>query len=171
MEQIRRAVDALMSVLATLAAVGVLAMMVHVCADVIWRQVSGGPLPATVEIVSRYYMVLVAFLPLAWVERRGGMVSVELLEGFMPQGLIRISDVVVALIAVVVYAGLAYASWGIALRNYNTGTFVTALQYAVPVWPTYFLAPLGFALAAVIVLLRGFFIATNRDWHSAGAGE
>lgn len=171
MEQLRRGVDLSMNVLATLASAGVLIMMVHVCADVIWRQVSGGPLPATVEIVSRYYMVLIAFLPLAWVERRGGMVSVELLDGFLPRPMIISSDVLVCLIAAVIYVTLAYASWGIAIRNYNTGTFVMALQYAFPVWPTYFLAPLGFALAAVVVTLRGFFMATGRDAAWQGVVE
>ncbi|MFC7704407.1 TRAP transporter small permease [Plastorhodobacter daqingensis] len=163
MEQLRRGVDLSMSFLATLASLGVLVMMVHVCADVIWRQISGGPLPATVEIVSRYYMVLVAFLPLAWVERRGGMVRVELIDGFLSRRMILLSDVMAALLAAAVYFGLSYASWGIAMRNYNTGTFVTALQYAVPVWPTYFLAPLGFLLAGLVVMLRALFIATGTD--------
>ncbi len=171
MDTLRRITDVLMNILSTLAAVGVLIMMVHVCADVLWRQISGAPLPATVEIVSRYYMVLIAFLPLAWVERQGGMVSVELLDGIMPRGLIRVSDVLVCLIAAVIYVTLAYASWGIAVRNYNTGTFVMALQYAFPVWPTYFLAPLGFVLAALVVTLRGIFLASGRETSWKGATE
>jgi len=83
MPQIFSLADRLSRMLAFVGAVGVILMMVHVCADIVARTITGASLPATVEIVSYYYMVLVAFLPLAWVERRGGMISVELIEFMM----------------------------------------------------------------------------------------
>jgi TRAP-type C4-dicarboxylate transport system permease small subunit len=154
MSTISEFADKLSRMLAFVAAIGVVAMMVHVCADVISRLMTGASLPATVEMVSYYYMVLVAFLPLAWVERRGGMISVELIEFIMSERMRRISDAAVASLALGIYAVMAYASWLTAVKNYNTGTFVVALQTKIITWPGYFLPPAGFALAALIVTVR-----------------
>src|SRR5690606_40657440 len=71
----------LTNVLALVGALGVIAMLLHVTADVISRQLFQRPVPATVEIVSRYYMVLISFLPLAWTERRNEMITVDILSG------------------------------------------------------------------------------------------
>lgn len=149
-----RLADLVTRFLALVASIGVMAMMVHVCLDVALRAITGAPLPATVEIVSRYYMVLVAFLPLAWVERRNGMVSVEVFEAMMPPAVQRLSDIAVALLAVAIYAVMTATTWITALDNFQSGTFVIALNTAVPVWPGYFLPPLGFGLACLAVAVR-----------------
>jgi TRAP-type C4-dicarboxylate transport system permease small subunit len=155
--------DKLSRMLAFVAAIGVLAMMIHVCADILARIVTGASLPATVEMVSYYYMLLVAFLPLAWVERRGGMISVELLDFMLSTRMRRISDLMIATLGVVIYAVMAYASWLTAMRNYETGTFVVALQTKIITWPGYFLPPAGFALAAIIVAVRLLQIITGTE--------
>ena len=162
MSTISQFADKLSRILAFVAAVGVVAMMIHVCADVISRLLTGASLPATVEMVSYYYMVLVAFLPLAWVERRGGMISVELLDFMLSNRMRRLSDSVVGILALGIYTVMAYASWLTAVRNYNTGTFVVALQMKIITWPGYFLPPAGFALAALIVAVRLLQIATDQ---------
>lgn len=152
-----------MNATAVLASLGALVMMVHICAEVVSRNLFGAPIPATVEIVSQYYMVLLAFLPIAWLERRGGMVSVEAIDFLLSPGVRRWSDVAVALVSAVIYAGLAYTTWLVALKNHATGTFVTALEVAVPTWPTYFLPPLGFALAVLVTLFRAVALASGED--------
>lgn len=163
MTQLERLSDRVVRLLALGASVGVVVMMLHVCVDIVLRTFFAAPIPATVEVVSRYYMVLVAFLPLAWVERRHGMISVELLDGFLSAGGKRVADVVVALFAALVYGVMTYTTWLVALDNYATGTFVLALNTQVPVWPSYFLPPLGFALAALATLLRAAARALGED--------
>ena len=155
--------DKLSRMLAFVAAIGVLAMMIHVCADILSRVLTGASLPATVEMVAYYYMLLVAFLPLAWVERSGGMISVELLDFMLSPRMRRVSDLLIAALGVVIYAVMAYASWLTAVRNYETGTFVVALQPKIITWPGYFLPPAGFALAAIIVTVRLLQIITGNE--------
>ena len=161
MPQIFSLADRLSRILAFVAAVGVVLMMVHVCADIIARTITGASLPATVEIVSYYYMVLVAFLPLAWVERRGGMISVELIEFMMSPRMMKVSDGMIAALGTVIYAVMAYATWITAVKNYVTGTFVVALQVKIITWPGYFLPSIGFALAVVILAVRFLQITTG----------
>jgi TRAP-type C4-dicarboxylate transport system permease small subunit len=142
--------------LALLGSIGVMALLVHVTLDVASRNLFQQPIPATNEIVSRYYMVLIAFLPLAWVERNRSMVSVELLDMAMSPGMKRASDAAVALLATIIYAAIAWVTLAEALKSFATGSFVDVLGRRVPVWPTYFLPPLGFLLAALVTLLRAF---------------
>ena len=154
--------DRIVRLLALIGALGVVAMMLHVSADVALRAVTGAPLPATIEVVSRYHMVLVAFLPLAWVERRRGMVSVELTDWALGPRLTRASDILVALFAAAVYGVMTWTTWATALSEWRSGTFVIALTMPVAVWPSYFLPPAGFALAAAATLVRAVALALGR---------
>ena len=141
--------------LALLGAIGVVAMLVHITAYVILRQLSHAPVPATVEIVSYYYMVLIAFLPLAWAERRGDMISIEIFAPLLKGRTGRINEIFVALVTAGVYGVLTYTTWIVAMREFSARSFVLSLSVVIPVWPGYFVLPVGFALAAVVTLYRG----------------
>lgn len=141
-------------ILALIAAIGTVAMMLHICLDVFLRNVFSISLDTAPEIVARYYMVVVAFLPLAWLERREGMVSVELLEWVLNPRMRQISDISVALLSAIVYGILAYTTLKSAMGHYNVGTFVEFVDYKMPVWHSYFLPPAGFFLAAIISVVK-----------------
>lgn len=147
-----------------LGAVAVVLMLVTIVADVVARQMAGVAVPFTVEVVSRYYMVGVGFLALAWVDRRGEMIRVELL-GPIVGG--RLNELFVALLCTAAYAVLAYTTWRVALREWSIGSFVVALDTRLPVWPSYFIPPAAFALAAVLGLLRAVLVALGRDQELA----
>jgi TRAP-type C4-dicarboxylate transport system permease small subunit len=154
-ESLDRLVVRISDGLALLGAVGVVAMLVHITAYVIMRQFSHAPVPATVEIVSYYYMVLIAFLPIAWAERRGEMISIEIFAHLMTGRIGRINEVFVALVTAGVYVMLTYTTWLVAMREFSARSFVISLSVVIPVWPGYFVLPIGFALAAVVTLYRG----------------
>lgn len=155
--------EKLSQTLALIGAIGIILMMIHIGADILSRNLFGRPIPATNEIVSRYYMVFIAFLPLAWVERRRGMVSVEVVEALMGPRMIRGSDLIVVFLATLIYALLAYTTWFDALSAYRAGRSVIALNILIPVWPTFFLPPIGFTLAAIVTLVRGYEIVTGTE--------
>ena len=146
--------DGFLAALAVLGAVATLLLMVHVGTDIVMRNVWNAPIPATWEVVTHYYMVALAFVPLAWVEKTGGMVQVEVINGALSPGMMRLSDILVALIAMVIYAVLAWVTWQAALSRTAVGAFVMANQTRVVTWPAYWIPPLGFGLAALSVALR-----------------
>jgi TRAP-type C4-dicarboxylate transport system permease small subunit len=148
--------DTLLTLLALIGAVAIVMLMIHVSSDVILRNTINFPIPATYEIATNYYMVTLAFIPLAWVEKRGGMVQVEVIETFLSPKMLKVSDALVALLSTVVYVALAWFTLKIALNNFNAGTFVMAQSLSVPTWPAHFLPPLGFALAGMVTLFRIF---------------
>lgn len=154
-------VNIVTSGLALLGAIGVVAMLVHVTAYVILRYALHAPVPATVEIVSYYYMVLIAFLPIAWAERRGDMISVEIFAHFFTGTLGRIVDVAVAFVTSGVYVILTYTTWMAAMREFSAKSFTISLSIAIPTWPSYFILPISFALAALVTLYRGLMPPTQ----------
>ncbi len=160
--------EKLSQTLALIGAIGIILMMIHIGADILSRNLFGRPIPATNEIVSRYYMVLIAFLPLAWVERRNGMVAVEVLEWALDPRLKRVSDFLVAALVCVVYAVMTWVTWQTAMSNFRSGSFVVALNYRVPVWPTYFFLPAGLALASFVTAVRAIEIVGG---HAAPGTE
>ncbi|ADZ71287.1 TRAP transporter small permease [Polymorphum gilvum] len=154
MRSLFRVQDGLLLLLALIGALAIITLMLHVVADVALRNAVNSPIPATYEIVTHYYMIALAFIPLAWVERGGGMVQVEVIEPLLGPRALEWSDRMVALVSTVIYGALAWVTWQTALKNYDTGVFVLAQNTRVPTWPAYFLVPLGFGLAALVTAIR-----------------
>lgn len=148
--------DVALAALAVIGGIAILALMIHIMSDVVLRNTINQPVPATYEIVTNYYMVALAFVPLAWLERSGGMVSVEVIDGFLGPRALRLSDKLVALISTIIYAALAWVTFEASLKTFAAGTFVLAQSVPIPTWPAYFLPPLGFFLAALVTVLRLF---------------
>lgn len=137
-------------------ALAVVAMMLHISLDVFLRNVFRYSMDTVPEIVARYYMTAVAFLPLGWLEFRRQMISVEVIEFALTPRLRRLSDASVMAIAALVYGYLAYTNWGKAMKETRVGTLVEIATYKMPVWHSFYFAPLGFSLAALVALLMAF---------------
>lgn len=154
MRHLARFHDLLLGALAAVGALATVALMAHVIVDVLLRNLFNTPIPATYEIVTRYYMIALAFVPLAFVESKGGMVQVEVIDSFIGPAAVAVLERLVAAFSAVVYGILAWVSLSDALKNAEAGTFVLAQNHHLPVWPGYFLPVAGFALASVAVAIR-----------------
>lgn len=146
--------DLCLNGLALIGALAVVLLMLHVVADIGMRNLRNAPIPATYEVVTHYYMIALAFVPLAWVEKSGGMVQVEVINGALSPRMLVASDFLVAAISAGVYAVLTWVTWQTAMRHTGIGTFVMSNNTMVPTWPAFWLPPLGFALAAVVAAAR-----------------
>lgn len=135
--------------LALISGVAVVLMMLHVTLDVVLLNLFRISMNTAPDIVARYYMVAVAFLPLGWLTLRKQMISVELLDFTLPKWALRASDFLIALIGAGVYGMLTYATWLRALREMRSRSFVDLVSVELPVWPSHFLVPAGFALATL----------------------
>lgn len=151
------------SLLALLGSVGVFAMLVHICAYVIGRYFAASPIPATVEIVSNYYMVFIAFLPLAWAERRGDMIAVEVFKPLFKGPLLRINAIFVAVVTAGAYTVLTIATWQVAMREFGAKSFVMSLSVPIPIWPSYFILPVSFGLAAIVCLVKVLLVISGDE--------
>ena len=157
--------------LALLGTLGILLMVVHITLDVVLRSTLSISIPATLELVTRYYLITLALLPLGWVEWRRGMIRVEALEGMMGPRLICVSDVLVSILSAAIYAVLAVATWDKAMEQYQIGAYVMSLNVPMPVWPTYFVLPAAFSLAALVCLVRLPLLATGTTYDTPAQDE
>ena len=99
------------------------AMMIHVSLDVLLSLFIPEPLPATVEIVSSYYMVALVFLPQAFVELKNEHIHVDVIHSHLPELGKTILDVF-ALVLSTIYLGLmTYQTWFDALEKFEVGEF------------------------------------------------
>lgn len=137
-----------------LAGMAVAVMMVHVAADVIGRYVLGTPLPATIAIVSQYYMVIIVFLPLALPERNNGHIAVDVLTTRLPGATQRHLGALAQIFSAAVYGALAYATWSEALTKLADRARVIESGVAIPIWPAYFALPAGCLLMALVLIYR-----------------
>lgn len=158
--------------LALMGTFGIVAMMLHITADVVLRSLFSFAVPVTLEMVTRYYMVLLALLPLAWVEWQRNMITVEAFSGVYGVTGVRVIDALVSVLCAVVYALLAMGTWDKAMDQYHSGAYIMALDTAIAVWPSYFVLPVAFALAGMVCLVRAPlpFIASTKESAAAGRG-
>jgi TRAP-type C4-dicarboxylate transport system permease small subunit len=154
MQKLETLTGKLTRLLGFIGCLAILAMMVHIVADVVLRSTINTGVPATEELVTRYYMVTLALLPLAWVEWKSDMITVDVFADLFKGLPGKILAVFSNLVCVAIYVVFAYSTFLKAVDQYETGTYVMSLNFPMPVWPTYFAPPVAFALAALIVLLR-----------------
>lgn len=138
---------------AVFAGASIVLILTLVCVDVLLR-VYGFALEGTVVIVTNYLMVMVAYLPLAEVERVDKMITVDVLTTLLTPWGRRVVRLVAAIVSVCVYLALAQSTWSQAMAKLNVGAYRILTDHTLLVWPAYFVVPVSCALAAVVVVLR-----------------
>tara|TARA_R110002020_G_scaffold184947_2_gene382361 strand:- start:73514 stop:74080 length:567 start_codon:yes stop_codon:yes gene_type:complete len=137
-----------------IAAILVLAMMLHVVLDVILKYAISSGFPATVEIVSNYYLVGLAFLPLALAEKQNSHISVEVVTSILPMPVQRALLVLAWILSIITYAVLAQQTFLDALEKQRIGAFIFSQGVRLFTWPCYFMLPIGFGLMVLALLYR-----------------
>lgn len=142
------------SVLAVGGAIAMLLMVVHVVVDVSGRYFFNHPLPATIETVSFYYMVMVTALPFAYVTRDQGQITVEMFTNWLPERWLHLLE---AFVGVIVFLFVGVIAWKLtqeAVSMTELGEVHDAGTIQLVTWPSRWFAAFGFGVMACAVLLR-----------------
>lgn len=135
-------------------AIAVLAMMVHVSADVIMKVALNQPIMGTLEIVSFVYMVGCTFLPLAHVQLSRTLIIVEVFtQKLAPEKNLRL-DIAAAVLTVAYLLLLAIMGSVVALAKTEIGEAQDATYFDLPVWPMRWVFCASCGLAALIALYQ-----------------
>lgn len=143
-----------------LAGFSVFAAMLLIVAEIVFR-LFGSFIPGSIEIISYYLIVGIAYLPLGKVERRREMISMDVLSVMAGHRVNTAMDWSNSLASVLVYALLTAASWQFAMSKFAIGTYVNTATFPLITWPGYFIPPVAFGLTALVVLLR--LLGLSRD--------
>lgn len=165
--RLARRIDA---ALVAVAAFGLLLMMVHIALDILSSLLLNTPVPLTNALVTEYYMIAVAILPIACAECRRAHISVELFATRLPAGPRRLMEMAMLALGVGVYAMLTVQSWQQAVDKLASKAFVMEQTTQVSVWPSYYMLPIGFGIMALLTGLKLFCLATGKP-EPAAEGE
>jgi TRAP-type mannitol/chloroaromatic compound transport system permease small subunit len=140
-----------------LAGTALFLLMFLVCANSLSRKLLNMPIHGTLEI-TEVVMPVIILLPLAYTQHRDGHIRVELLTNRLHPRAVQMLGVVTLLIAAVLFAIFAYASFNFAMRAWSVGeTSWGALP--LPIWPSKFVVSLGAGLLSLHFLLDGIAVA------------
>jgi TRAP-type C4-dicarboxylate transport system permease small subunit len=136
-----------------LASAAVFMTMLIIAAEIVFR-FFGSFIPGSVELITYYLIVGIAFLPLGQIERRGEMISMDLFSTLAGRWINSAMDWSNGLISVVVYGVLTAATLEFAIGKAQDGAYVLTSTYALVTWPAYFLLPISCGLGGIMALLR-----------------
>lgn len=160
---LERGVRALAYGLALIAGVVLVLMMAQTVADVLSSNFLGRPIESNLEIISTYYMVMVVFLPLAFVELRHEHINVDLVVNLLPRALQRAVLVFGYLVSAAFFAILAFQTWADAVNSWRVNEILMGAAY-VTIWPAKFALPIGFFAIMLAVALHAWKALVDPDF-------
>jgi TRAP-type C4-dicarboxylate transport system permease small subunit len=161
-----RIVDGSAHALVWLACGVVLLMMAHVTADVTLRFFFNRPITGTLEIVSAYYMVVVIFLPLAYLTRNNSHIAVELFTRWLPERQAKGLECVTGALTLAYMGIWTWMAAGEALHRTREGEVWNIVFADMAVWPSRWILVVGVGLmtvAAAVGVAEGFRRARRTD--------
>ena len=120
----------------------------------IGRVVFDHPFDGTIEIVSGYYMVAIAFLPLAYITKHEGQIIVELFTRRMSRRKLCLLDAAVNILTFVYMATFAWMTATMAVEQTASRESWETAYGQVEIWPSRWYLPIACTLMAVYLLVR-----------------
>ena len=130
-------------------------MVLHIVADVLLRYFFNQPLVSTIEIVTHWYMVALAFLPLGYVQWHREHLTVEAFTTTLPPSALRVLDVFVQSLCLGLLVLFAYQTTLAAIDKTQIREALEGMWFEVPVWPTRWFLPLGLGIMALCLVAQG----------------
>jgi TRAP-type C4-dicarboxylate transport system permease small subunit len=135
-----------------LAALALVAMMVHVTADVVLKITLNWPVAGTLEIVSYIYMVACTFLPLAHLQASRSLIVVEFFTQKLDKWSLLKLETFIAPLSVAYLGTLAIVGAMRAYSKMDLGETQDATYFELPVWPMRWVFAAALAVTALVAL-------------------
>jgi TRAP-type C4-dicarboxylate transport system permease small subunit len=129
-------------------------MMTHVTIDVTCRYLLNRPIEGTTEIVAAYYMVVVAYLPWAWLASHDRHIVAGVFQRLGTPRFEFWLEIAVKLFTLLYVCVFTYQTFLAALQRTHAGEVWLAGTMYLPVWPSRWMLPIAGAFMAVYLVLR-----------------
>ena len=129
-------------------------MMLQVSADVTGRYFFNRPLDGTTEIVAAYYMVIIAYLPWAYLAKNDTHISVDIFTRLMPDAVAHWLDIVVKIIVVAYLSLFVWQTASQAIGQTRIHEVWQAGVIFIPVWPMRWVPPIAGGLMLLYLVLK-----------------
>lgn len=139
-------------VLALLAGVTVFLMMLLAVISVTGRNFFNMPLPGYVDWI-QYAMPFLAFLGIAWTQRQGGHIRMDILIGKLQGRPAWAAEFVTTLVTLIVVALLVWGTYAHFQRSFDWNAPLwsrdSSMDIKLPLWPAKLLVPVALTLTAL----------------------
>lgn len=162
MQVIGKVLSRITTLTTLVAGVAIALMMLHVSLDVVFRYWLRRPLPGTLTVVSYYYMVIAAFVPIAFAEMRRAHISMEALTELLPKRPRRWLEGWLYLPTGIVTGMIAWRGFEEAFKQHALGAAQIQGSTSIPTWPAYYALPIGMGLMTLLLVFRFYTFLTGR---------
>ena len=148
------AVDRLMhrieKLMALVSGLGIFALMLLGVAHVLGRKFFNMPIVGYIDIVE-IMMAFMVFLGIAYTERLGGHIRMELFVAFLKGRWLALFEIVGVVLGLAIVAVLLVYSWDHAMRALYLGD--STIDAQIPLWPSKIIVPIALAMLFVRLLV------------------
>ena len=143
--------------LALMSGVAVFGLMVLAVASVIGRNAANSPLPGYVDWIEQA-MPLIAFMGIAFVQREGGHIRMDILIGRLSGRALWIVEFIGVLLMLLLMMLMVWGSYAHFERSFSFDAPLwsndSSLDIALPLWPAKLLAPIAFSVLCARLVLQ-----------------
>ena len=152
-----RALYRLERVLALLSGLAVFSLMVLAVISVAGRNFFNAPLPGYVDWIEQA-MPLIAFMGVAYTQRDGGHIRMDILVGALKGRALWAAEFVTTALILALMLLLVWGSWAHFQRSFDFAAPMwsrdSSMDIALPLWPAKLLAPVAFSVLCLRLALQ-----------------
>jgi len=134
-----------------LAGITILCLILVAVAQIFGRKFFNAPLPGFIDWVEQF-MAVFALLGIAYCQRLGGHIRMDILVGHFRGRLLWITEIIGTLLMILVVSVLIYGSYFHFLRAFEHGD--SSIDISLPLWPAKLLVPVALSLLLLRLLLQ-----------------
>ena len=144
-------------VLALLSGFAVFMLMVLAVYSVGGRNLFNSPMPGYVDWIEQL-MPLIAFLGIAYTQRDGGHIRMDILIGRLNGRPLWAAELITAVVSLLLLALLVWGSWAHFDRSFDMSKPMwsrdSSIDVGIPLWPTKLIVPLAFSVLCLRMLIQ-----------------
>ncbi|MEX0364563.1 MAG: TRAP transporter small permease subunit [Ruegeria sp.] len=143
--------------MALLSGLAVFSLMVLAVVSVGGRNAFNAPLPGYVDWIEQA-MPLIAFLGIAFVQRDGGHIRMDIMIGRLRGRALWLFELISVLLILILMIALVWGSWAHFDRSFDFGVPLwsrdSSIDIGIPIWPAKLLAPVAFSVLCLRLVLQ-----------------
>jgi len=143
--------------LALLSGLAVFSLMILAVVSVGGRNFFNNPLPGYVDWIEQA-MPLIAFMGVAYTQREGGHIRMDILVGQLRGRVLWAAELVTTVLVLLLMVLLVYGSWQHFARSFDFGSPMwsrdSSMDIGLPLWPAKLLAPIAFSVLCLRLCLQ-----------------
>lgn len=143
--------------MALLSGFAVFSLMVLAVISVGGRNLMNAPLPGYVDWIEQV-MPLIAFMGIAYVQREGGHIRMDLAIGALKGRALWLFELISVVLILLLMMALVWGSWEHFLRAFDFDAPLwsrdSSIDIGLPIWPAKLLAPVAFSVLCLRLVLQ-----------------